>query len=287
MKKFKLLALAAAGVMAVTAVTASAVGISREKEEVKFTEFEEQLLCGTYPIETVSEEEQARVESSWKTAKLLKEGVIDRASPDATIIGEDGLTDLDRQTYNIAMGSIPAPVSVDELYEDELNAIIAAEQSVVMKLTKNTSITKYTQWEGRFIVDNLSDNTYSFIQPAYFSIKIADGKNATMTSADKYTSRYKRVTAYARYLKSDNSTELKTATKKGSGAVLTAFPDKVNGAKLVETTVFFYVYKGDDDTTEIEEAAFVHIVDSSYAKSAQYAENPYAHLIDQYTHIEN
>ncbi|MDE6727306.1 MAG: hypothetical protein K2J80_05130 [Oscillospiraceae bacterium] len=256
MKKFKIISLAAALIIAATATTVSAT--SRE-EEVKLTEFEEQLLCGTYFEDPVSEEEQALIQSQWNSAKLLKEGVIDFV-----------------------------PMSGCDKYEDELNAIIAAEQSAVIQLTKNKNITAYTQWEGRFTVDDLAGTTLNFKEPAYFSIKISDGKNATMTSAKSYTLRYKRVTAYARYQSKDKSyTVVKTSTDTGNKEVLEAFPATVKDSTLVETIFYFYVYSGDDDTTKKDEVAMVHLIDSTYATSAQYAENPYAHLIDQYTHIEN
>lgn len=281
MKKLKLISLAAAGVAAATTITASAIGFSKN-EDVRLTDFEEQLLCGIYPCEEATPEEREAVEENYKISLLLEHGVITSAHPVGDVIGEDGLSERDREAENITAGQKPIPLS--EQYKDELNAILAEKESTVIKLTQISS-TPYLHWTGRFTLANLSRWSVYFDDPMYFDVSVADGKNVTVTPKYNYSNRYKKAVVYATYKKGDEIKKT-SATDDGSGTFVLK-PQAPSGWTLVETAIFVYVYKGDSISTPYDEMAVIHLVDSSYAKSAQYAENSYAGLIDQYIHIEN
>ncbi len=281
MKKIKLISLLSAGVIAATITTAAAA--SRE-EDVKLTEFEEQLLCGIYPYEATSSEKLASSEESYKVSKLLEHGVIDSVHPDNTIIGEDGITDREREIENAVMGIKPTPIS--ELYKDELNAILAAEEDTEIKLTLVFS-EPYNLWSGRFTVPNVSNTSIPLYDAKTFDIDISNGKSATMKSKRNYSGRFKDATVYATY-RNNKTQELKKTKDRVEGTGdLTVNAPSVSNSTLVEAAFYFNVYTGDSINTDYEEVAVVHIVDQNYAKSAQYAENSYASMIDQYTYIEN
>lgn len=286
MKNKKIFACVAAGIAAAAAITVSAIAFPQFKE-AKLSEFEEQLLCGIYPDEGATEEEIAIRDSKWNSVKLQGAGVVDCLSPDNTIVGEDGLTDADRQAQSLADGNMPALISADEKFEDELNEILAAERSSDIRLEEINNGQNYKLWSGRFTFNDLATTTVNFTEPAYFNIKIANGKDTTMTATTNYTKRFKILTVYSTYLKTNGSTIRVSDRDEGGESVLTANPTAVSGAKLVETVAYFCVYDGDNALTDYTEIAIVHLVDSTYAKSAQYAENSYANLIDTYTHIEN
>ncbi len=281
MKKFRIAALAAAGIMAATAITTSAVAASRE-EEVKLTEFEEQLLCGIYPHEEMSPEERANAEEQYNAALLLENGIIDSIHPDDTIVGEDGLTDRERELEDI-INNGKKPASVTEQYKDELDAILAARESdVTLTLVQSTP---YVLWSGRNIYEGLVGQVVRYNSPTYFSIKNAPGDSVEMNAKSDYKGRFKSLTVYYTY-KNNSTGEIKKtkASKEGTGS-LTVNPSSVSNSTLVEVACYFNVYKGDTTNTEFDEVAVVHLVDKAYSQSAQYAENSYAFMIDQYTYI--
>lgn len=291
MKKKKIISLAAAGVVAATSITTSAFAASREEpvtlteENAQLTDFEEQLLCGIYPYAETTPEKRAAAEESYKVGLLLEHGVIDSVHPDNTIVGEDGLTARDREIENAANG-IKAPLLIEQ-YEEELDAILAAQSDVEIKLSKVFS-DPYTLWSGRFIVQNYNeDKGYTFKEPKFFTIDIKRGKQVTMQSKNDYSGRFKSSVVYATYKNnSTGATKRVKVTKEGTGD-LYLNPSAVSKSSLVELTCYFYVYEGDSINSEYEEAAVVHIVDQDYANSAQYVENSYANMIDQYVQIDN
>lgn len=88
-----------AGVRVATEITVSAAAFPRSRE-AKLFEFEEQLLCGILPDDVATEGEIAIRDSQWNSVKLHDADVVNRLYPDDAIVGEDGLTDAERQVGN-------------------------------------------------------------------------------------------------------------------------------------------------------------------------------------------
>lgn len=283
MKKFKFISLVAAGVAAATAVTASALSLPKV-EEVKLTDFEEQLLCGIYPCGEASPEECEAAEENYKIGLLMEHGVITSAHSVGDVIGEDGLTERDREAENIVAGQKPVPLS--EQYKDELNAILAEKENESTGLTKVQSAPYFIR-SGRFISDEPGNCSLYLDDPYFFSMAVWNGKNITVTPKTNYNGRFKTADVYATYINSATGELKKTKASADGAGNLTLKPESLSGWTLVETAIYAYVYKGESISTPYDEMVVIHLVDRTYAKSAQYAENSYAGLIDQYTYIEN
>lgn len=270
-------------IAATTAVTAAAA--SNKPQPVQLSEFEEQLLCGIYSNDGATEEDIAKRDSNWAAAKLLKEDVVDSLSLDNKTAGADGYTDADREIENILSGKAVKEYAPEEKYKAELDKILAAQSpdpEVILK--KVESVTKYTMWSGRFLVNDVSKFSASFDEPAYFNVDI-DKKKITVTSANNYENMYKSVSAYGKY-QYNGETKLIKSLKDGTAEEYTTEVPSSSG-ELVEAAFYVYFHDGTGSGSPYKEVAVIHVVDKAYANSVSYAENSYANMLDQYTYVDN
>lgn len=150
----------------------------------------------------------------------------------------------------------------------------------------------YKRWEGRFVVDSVKDFEVKFTEPQCFSCKIGGTPVFYTKSGIGMDGNYKKIKTVFTYRDLDYRGIPITVTRtneEGSNNInffMKADDYSSYHATLIEATYYFTMYAGTGETAPIYETAMVHVVNSSYAQSAAYAQNSYANLIDKYTYVD-
>lgn len=165
------------------------------------------------------------------------------------------------------------------------------QQSTDVKLTL-VEDSVFDRWEGRFVVDSVNGFKVEFSEPDTFKCRVGFLPLFTSKSGKGMDSNYKTVKAVYTYRELDYRGIPIIATypyeNSGNDSKVLCWDDDRSGPKstLVEATYYFTIYAGSNSFSPIHEMAMVHVVNSSYAQSAAYAQNSYANLIDKYTYVD-
>ncbi|MBD5111950.1 MAG: hypothetical protein HDT42_05360 [Ruminococcaceae bacterium] len=168
---------------------------------------------------------------------------------------------------------------------------VALEEYTDVKLTL-VGTSGYNRWEGRFVVDSVKDFEVKFTEPQCFSCKIGGTPVFYTKSGIGMDGNYKKIKTVFTYRDLDyrGIPIIVTYPYENSGnqdkVVCWDEESSSKHATLIEATYYFTMYAGSGKTSPIYETAMVHVVNSSYAQSAAYAQNSYANLIDKYTYVD-
>lgn len=252
MKKSKIAALAAAGIMAATAITVSAASNNVPSTHPDNTIVGEDGL-------TDMEREIENILADPNTVLISPQDVECYAAashPDNTIIGEDGLTDMEREIERILAEN---PVSTVTIYVDEFGIMTAsATGDTDLEKVDNSSLS-YDLWSKTFEVPNLAGYSTDFSGPTKFTPRVVFGGIAALITGEKYKPNYKSVTVRATYEDANGTRTTKRASNEGTGELINAIPDSVKNATLVEVALYYYLYDGGTYDTDYLQVAFVRI----------------------------
>ncbi len=156
-------------------------------------------------------------------------------------------------------------------------------------LTKNTNITGHNHWVGNFVA-TLSGFSATFTEPETFECYVDSGDSyASMTAKIGYLGNYKQVKISTTYLLHDTNGKEKyeydVQTCNSNESFVPVNGEYTGTGKPVEMMFFFSLRSGTESAATLMDYVVVHLVDPSYAKTAQFAAEPYSGLIDTYTYI--
>lgn len=258
MKKYKITALVAAGIMAATAITVSAASNNSNNT---FLNRPDNTIVGEDGM-TDQEREFQRIlndpNTTFTPADEVENKQISVTHFDNTIVGEDGLTDQEREFQRILAENPVSTVTVDT---DEFGIMTAANNDLTLEKVNHSSL-GYPMWSRTFNVPDVSLYATAFSGPNYL-ISYALGKgNAMIEAKTGYKSMYKSVSSRAIYEKADGTRVTKRDNNGGTNPSYTAEPGVEPGAKLVRLELYYYIYDGDTNNTPYREVAVVNIVKS-------------------------
>lgn len=166
----------------------------------------------------------------------------------------------------------------------------ASTNSTQIKLTKSDITDAYNYWVGRFVVPDVSKFSITFNEPESFSCSyFGSEKTASIVAKPNFLGNYKKVKIRYTYLWYDSNGnpqyDIFVAYEEGTNPYYSAHKDYTGKGKLVDVMCFYTLRSGTGSGASIRDYAFVDLIDSSYANSAEFAALPYAGLIDQYTFI--
>lgn len=168
---------------------------------------------------------------------------------------------------------------------------VALEEYTDVKLTL-VGTSGYNRWEGRFVVGSVKGFITEFTDPNTFNCRVGYSPLFTSKPGKGMDLNYKTVKAVYTYRDLDyrGIPIIVTYPYENSGnqdkVVCWDEESSSKHATLIEATYYFTMYAGSGKTSPIYETAMVHVVNSSYAQSAAYAQNSYANLINKYTHVD-
>lgn len=276
MKKsfWKVSALACAAVVSACAVTASASVANRNRC------VDERAKKNSTMTDDEFFEAEERRHAEWDANHTVAPYMIETTESGLTVY-EEALLAGD---YSLGCGIVKC--DSDHVYwsssyseEDRLKAIDKSGTQYSLTKSENAS---YPLWTGRFICDK-DLNTYKWysISPEFFDIS-GDGRKITMRAVDKVWSLYKKVNVRLTYLKDNKITYTNTSINSVTSQEISVNGKTADG-ELVEITAFCYLYDGSTESMGFREVAMVHIVSQYYVPLAIENNEPYAHLIDEYT----
>lgn len=284
MKKhfWKISALACAAIVSACAVTASAAGVADSSRYGKcFTESGEE--CPTITAEEFEalckqKEAEYRADPKHTVAPYMLE-----TTESGLTVFEEALLAGD---YSLGCGTVECDsdhVYLNSNYSEDYRLKEIDKSGTRYSLTKSENAS-YPLWTGRFICDK-DLNTYKWysISPEFFAIS-GDGRKITIRANDNVWSLYKKVSVRLTYLK-DNKIRY---TNESINSVTTqeiTVNGKTADGELVEIAAFGYLYDGSTELAGFREVAMVHILSQYYVPLAIENNEPYAHLIDEYTPI--
>lgn len=258
MKKYKIAALVAAGVMAATAITVSA---ANNNSNNTFPDRPDNTIVGEDGM-TDQEREFQRIlddpNTTFTPADEVEYEQIPVTHLDNTIVGEDGLTDQEREFQRILAEN---PVSTVTIDADEFGIMAAATGDTELKKVNNSSL-GYPMWSRTFNVPDVSLYATAFSGPNYLIPYALGNGNAMIEAKTGYKSLFKSVSARAIYEKADGTRVTKRDNDGGTNPSYTAEPGVEPGAKLVRLELYYYIYDGDTIDTPYREIAVVNIVKS-------------------------
>lgn len=278
---WKISALACAAVVSACAVTASAAGVVDSIRSGKtYTESGEE--CPVYTAE--------EAEAQFRQRELER-----RASPEYTVAPymlettESGLTVYEEALlagdYSLGCGVVKCDHDHARLHsnyseDDRLKAINYSGDRLWLTKADDAS---YPLWSGRFTCrDDLNAYEWYSFTPD-FAIS-GNGREITMRADDEVWSLYKKVHVRLTYLKDNKVTYTNASIDSVTSQEITVNGKTADG-ELVEIAAYGYLYNGSTQSTGFREVAMVHILSQYYAPLAVKNNEPYAHLIDEYTPI--
>lgn len=276
MKKsfWKVSALACAAVVSACAVTASASVANRNRC------VDERAKKNSTMTDDEFFEAEERRHAEWDANHTVAPYMIETTESGLTVY-EEALLAGD---YSLGCGIVKCDhdhVHWSSSYseEDRLKAIDKSGTQYALTKSENAS---YPLWVGRFTCSE-DLNTYKWysISPSCFEISGA-GRKITMHSLDKYSTLYKKVSVRLTYLKNGKITYVTTPAV-GDTTQDIVVNAKSGDGELVEIAAFFYIYDASSESTGFREVAMVHILHQNYVPTAVENNEPYAHLIDEYT----
>ncbi len=209
MKKVKIAALAAVGIMAATAITVSAANSN-----------------------------------------------VPSTHPDNTIVGEDGLTDMEREIERILAEN---PVSTVTIDVDEFGIMTASATGDTDLEKVDDSGLSFDLWSKTLEVPNLAGYSTDFSGPTKFTPRVSFGGIASLITGEGYKTNYKSVTVRAFYEDASGTRITKRSSNEGTGERISAVADTVKNATLVEVDLYYYLYDGGNASTDYMQAAFIRI----------------------------
>lgn len=285
MKKhfWKISALACAAIVSACAVTASAAGVADSSRYGKcFTESGEE--CPTITAEEFEalckqKEAEYRADPKHTVAPYMIE-----TTESGLTVFEEALLAGD---YSLGCGTVECsgkhiqPTS--NTSEEKLwNEVAVSSESKEITLDKVDDV-EYNLWSGRhtYYGDLKTFQWYSN-SPGGFDIS-GDGRKITIHSQFSYRTLFKKVIVNLSYLKDGKITHT-TKSAEGTSQDIIVTGNSSSG-ELVEIAAYFYLYNVSDQSEGFKEVAVVHILHENYVPLAIENNEPYAHLIDEYTPI--
>ncbi|MBD5112552.1 MAG: hypothetical protein HDT42_08505 [Ruminococcaceae bacterium] len=284
MKKhfWKISALACAAIVSACAVTASAAGVADSSRYGKcFTESGEECPTITAEeFETLCKQKEAEYRADPK--HTVAPYMIETTESGLTVF-EEALLAGD---YSLGCGIVECDsdhVHLSSNYSEDYRLKEIDKSGTRFALTESENAS-YPLWTGRFICDkNLSTYKWYSISPEFFEIS-GDGRKITMRANDNVWSLYKKVSVRLTYLKDNNIRYTNASINSVTEQEITVNGETADG-ELVEIAAFGYLYDGSTESAGFREVAMVHILSQCYAPIAIENNEPYAHLIDEYTPI--
>lgn len=142
----------------------------------------------------------------------------------------------------------------------------------------------YKLWTNTITVNNISKYANSYTGPARFTCE-TDYKKGEMTGTANYKYNYKKV--HTRIVFRENDKDVgKNKYSEGTTETVSATVQYSGSGRPVEAAYYFYMYDGTGSGANISEVAVVYVVDQAYAASAEYAQKPYADILDVCTYVD-
>lgn len=248
------------------------------------------------PKETLAD---VSIEPDTETEKSLDLGEIDdelakgleQLPADVQRIGaENAYTDFEMKLLERKPAMPPAQCYLNGKFVDApINVALEEYTDVRLTLVGDSG---YNRWEGRFTTKDVEGFDVNFDDPETFMCKVGIYPRINTKKSGMY-SNYKKIKTVLTYRDLDYRGIPFTITKTSEHAdvdnLVSYKADTYSGSSnttLVEATYYFTMYAGTNSTSPVHEMVMVHVVNSSYAQSAAYAQNSYANLIDKYTYVD-
>ncbi len=172
----------------------------------------------------------------------------------------------------------------DEVLPVFLDPVSVQGTETELTLKHDASVGGYNLWEARIVTEDADSFARTFANPDTMDCAVHTGASGTLLQSNSYRVNLKRLSGKFTYLENG-----KAVTKydfvDGYGTLPTLNYNYPGTGELVEKTLYFYVYEGNEGAP-IRDVVLIHVVNRDYAKSAEYAALPYGDLIDCYTYVE-